>query len=508
MKKYISILLVILLGAYPIQSFAQQLDFDKIVRFPLLAVKQPSKPLKKALDKYEKAIRKKSLKERDDATAAFMKIIDVDTEESSIIYCKLGELHSFYSPPQIQDLSKAMQFYLDAESVAATPEIKANILYNIGLFYYHGKPVACDYAKAEELFLQAAQINEAYYYPLGEMYDLGFNKEADTGKAIEFYYRAAVGGAKIAWPRLFYIKYVTEQKEANKLDTISDQLFRNYMIEGSIKDNKRTAMKHLVKASRRGYIPAFYELSCIESNGYPIPTNISLKWQKVVSQRSGYITQLDYYKLDDFLQGYTYIYFADSRIEQYIIKGTQLCSPLDIKYIGTCYCSPNSNLPRHYGLARACYHHAKLQGLDTEEIQQREKFLVEYSCPNELPPQLKATNIFYSIRNLLSVGLIHQSDLHPLNDQYAFGEFWVKRYTAMEQAIKEEWDYHSTIISNKSCGPLKTIGENDLQIPRLQTQAWQKDMVFFRQMAARYGKAITPSVYETKEFLTLLKETP
>ena len=66
---------------------------------------------------------------------------------------------------------------------------------NLGYMYQNGKGVEQDYAKARELYEQAATrgIARAYYH-LGEMYENGRGMNQDYAKAAEYYEKAAAKG--------------------------------------------------------------------------------------------------------------------------------------------------------------------------------------------------------------------------------------------------------------------------------------------------------------------------
>ena len=93
---------------------------------------------------------------------------------------------------------------------------------NLAVLYEGGLGGEQDYAKARELYEQAAAqgIVRAYYH-LGEMYEYGRGVEKDYAKAREYYETAAAKGDKDAQKKLTEIheQYITEGTNSNSPPT-------------------------------------------------------------------------------------------------------------------------------------------------------------------------------------------------------------------------------------------------------------------------------------------------
>lgn len=466
---------------------------------------QQSKLFRKAEKAHRKALNKKSVEERDKAAAIYLEIINQNKAEKGAAYRGLGELYSAHSPVEIQDLSKSMEYYQTAASTATDPEVKAISYYNLGLFYYRGKPVERDYAKAEELFRQAASLNGEHYIALAEIYELGLGRDVNLGKAMEFYYRAAAEGNIGCWTRIFNLKYVADHMADQILDSEAYQDYQNYLMEISVNDNMDESMSYLRKSSRRGYIPAFMELSTYFMTPKYLNLDDALHWAETAAEK-GYAPGMSNYGA----------YSEIKKMNQmtpiafdWFLKATQNGFPVALFAVGWYYQHGLVKVAKNHGIARAYYLQSVVQGISRGQEGLKGLFVSpSISFLGELPAELKnESNPFYPISDLLSGILSQFPPSNTADDSWGSGDFWVKRYADMEKWVKEECEFCQKSMEKEKMN-VETLGENNLQISSLLIASWQKDMAFFRKMVTQYGKDVAPSKYETKGLVELLKENP
>lgn len=463
---------------------------------------QQSKLLRKAEKAHRKALSKKSVEERDKAAAMYLEVINQNTPEKSDAYRGLGELYSHHSPVEIQDLSKSMEYYQIAASTATDPKVKALSYYNLGLFYYRGKPVERDYAKAKELFRQAASLNEKHYIALAEMYELGLDQEVNLGKAMEFYYRAAIEGNTNSWTKIFNLKYIADCIAAQSLDSAAYQDYQNYLMEISVNDNTDESMKYLHKSSRRGYVPAFFELSSFLMKPKYQNFDDAMHWLETAAEK-GYAPGMNNYGA----------YTEAKKMNQmtpvafdWFLKASQNGFPVAFYAVGWYYQHGQVKVAKNPAIARAYYLQSVVQGNSRGQEGLNGLFVSpNISFLGELPAELKNnSNPFYSISDLLS-DISHQfPPLNTTDDPWGSGDFWAKRYADMEKWIKEECEFCQKSLEKKNMS-IESFGENKLQISSFLIASWQKDMAFFRKMASQYGKDVALSAYETKGLVEFLK---
>lgn len=220
-----------------------------------------SKELQKAINSVVKVKSKPSEKQKEKVVSMFEEIIRNNIPERGFAYLYLGEMYSFHSPEVIQNLPLSLAYYTKADCLLddSTPFEKSLAVYNRGLFHYIGQVIPQNFDSAAFFFEKAAIISPARGVGIGEMYEFGIGVPQDLDLAMLYYQTSCFHGTD-AYSKLYNIAYLIEQIDANSLDTIGYQKFKEAVLLTAIERNIKDAFVPLLEAAERGYVPAQFEL--------------------------------------------------------------------------------------------------------------------------------------------------------------------------------------------------------------------------------------------------------
>ena len=105
-------------------------------------------------------------------------------------------------------------------------------LFYLGINYYNGDTVACDYRKAAECFRQAAERGFApAQYQLGRLYMIGKGVDVDATLAREWFEKAAAQGNEEAKRGLIHLKLLFIRSSISNFGSSSFDVAKEYALE-------------------------------------------------------------------------------------------------------------------------------------------------------------------------------------------------------------------------------------------------------------------------------------
>lgn len=481
-----------------------------------------SREMKKAQNLHRRALRKQSVADRDKAAAAYLHILKTNKGEGGCACKLLGELYSFHAPQPLQNFALSLKYYAMADSLIEEQSYKeslgnsetealndkANVLYNLGIFYYRGAGVPQDFGKAKEFWIRSARLNDKYLVGLGEMYELGLGETQNLNKAMEYYYRSALTGND-TWAKIYSMKYVIDGMADSTLDLEAYRLYEKYMYVTSVNDDSSGAFEYIVKAAKKGFLPAECELSGLYASGIGTSPNFNdaLYWARLAAEK-GYVPAMNNYA---FLLEMGNNNFGEAL--RWYVKAAEEGLPLAQAAVGYYYQHGLGGAPRDYERAASYYQYSADQGCQLGRTRLAE--LPQFVKSQQFTEKMNnLSNTLNTISNILvhasqkyqSSGPVGQATFKtdsPVQNNNS-ADFWVSEYYKYEQKVKKEFEYClNTAKSQKT--DFTTSGERLFSAYSRTLKVYQAAMKSYRQYAAECGKKITPSKWETEDVIGLIR---
>lgn len=478
-----------------------------VVLHPSETFAQMSKEMRKAQNIHIKAIQKQNLTERDKAATAYWQIINNIPSEAGNAYKLLGELYSFHSPESFREYTLSLRYYLMADSLITEQQQndKANVLYNLGIFYYRGAGVAQDFNKAKEYWIRSAELNDKYLTGLGEMYELGLGEEPNLNKALEYFYRSALTGND-TWAKVYSLQYIINGMDDSTLDTDAYQLYQKYMYEISVNNRPFSAFNYILQAAEKGFLPAECELSSLYASGTGTPANYpeAKRWA-LHAAGQGYVPAMNNYAV--FIQ-------SEDMAEAFLWfnKAAEGGLPVSQAAVGHYYQYGLSGSV-DYNKAEFYYRYSADQGCQLGQT--RLDALPRYIKTQQFTETMqKLSNTFNSISNIL----VSASNKYLTTPQGAntslktksqsqnnnSADFWISEYYRYEQKVKKGFESCINTVKTQKID-FSTGSEHLFRAQSGLLRNDQKMMTHYRQSAAECGKIIPQSKWETEDLLGWIK---